>query len=103
MSNLETAERIILGRTATAAAKELHDQGLLMPDLPENAVTSVNGSKVWRENDTLWVYAKPGEIGMPVTPDIQATYTPATARQQAYILLAAANHAETEKLGEQST
>ena len=35
MSNLEKAELLILGRTATAAARALEAAGLLAPDLPE--------------------------------------------------------------------
>ncbi|APQ42591.1 hypothetical protein phi16_gp088 [Corynebacterium phage phi16] len=35
MSNQERAAEMILGRTATDAAQELHKAGLLMPDLPE--------------------------------------------------------------------
>lgn len=33
MSNLEKAEQLILGRTATDAAKALYEAGLLAPDL----------------------------------------------------------------------
>lgn len=35
MNNQQRATEIILGRTAPDAAQELHDAGLLMPDLPD--------------------------------------------------------------------
>ena len=88
MSNLETAERIILGRTATAAAKELHDQGLLMPDLPEP-----NPYGELAEFGDEKVIAARGTSKVRIYID-DARMSSESARELALMLLAAANYAE---------
>lgn len=81
---------------AEAGAVLLADAGLLAPDLPEPApLTAANGNPVWRADNTLIVTRYPdGEIGMMITPEQEARYTPQAARDQAALLLAAANYAE---------
>lgn len=72
----------------------LLDAGLLAPDLPE-PLTAANGNPVWRADKTLMVTRYPdGEIAMLLNPKQEARYTPETARTQAALLLAAANHTE---------
>ena len=90
MSNLETVERIILGRTATAAAKELHDQGLLMPDLPEPKLYGELAEFGDEE-----VFAACGTSKVRIYID-DARMSSESARELALMLLAAANYAETE-------
>ena len=108
MSNLETVERIILGRTATAAAKELHDQGLLMPDLPEPYPYS-GEVPCWYEGSfragisSAFGGRKPNVTFASLEPGGVVHMDSESARELALMLLAAANYAETEKLGEQST
>ena len=80
--------------TAQNCAADLADAGLLAPDLPE-PLTAANGNPVWRADSTLMVTRYPdGEIGMMITPEQEARYTPQAARTQAALLLAAANHGE---------
>ena len=79
---------------AETAADMLADAGLLAPDAPE-PLTAANGNPVWRADGTLMVTRYPdGEIAMLLNPKQEARYTPETARAQAALLLAAANHAE---------
>lgn len=95
MSTLETAERIILGRTATAAAKELHDQGLLMPDLPRGKPIFTPDVLEWEtpRDSVVWT-APSGRIMIQrVEP---GELTPDEARKFALSILAAANYAESE-------
>lgn len=76
------------------AARELQDAGLLAPDAPA-PLTAANGNPVWRADNTLMVARYPdGEIGMMITPEQEARYTPQAARDQAALLLAAANYTE---------
>ena len=88
-------ERIILGRTATAAAKELKRQGLLMPDLPD----PLPGRSGLFEADAPFfgvrhVQATGNQI---VIYGNKITHAPiAQARTLALAILAACNHAETE-------
>ena len=66
-------------------------------DLPEQ-LTATNGNPVWRADNTLMVTRYPdGEIAMMLNPKQEARYTPQTARAQAALLLAAANHKEAEQ------
>lgn len=75
-------------------AGDLDHAGLLAPDTPE-PLTAANGNPVWRADGTLMVTRYPdGEIAMLLNPEQEARYTPETARQQAALLLAAANHTE---------
>lgn len=79
---------------AETAADMLADAGLLAPDLPE-PLTAANGNPVWRADKAIMVTRYPdGEIAMLLNPKQEARYTPETARTQAALLLAAANHAE---------
>lgn len=101
----ETAVRIrdtyrdhIKGEEAYAysedAARELQDADLLAPELPEPLIAA-NGNPVWRADGTLMVTRYPdGEIGMMISWEQEARYTTQTAREQAALLLAAANHTE---------
>ena len=76
------------------AARELQDAGLLAPDAPE-PLTAANGNPVWRADGTLMVTRYPdGEIAMLLGTGQEARYTPQAAREQAALLLAAANAAE---------
>lgn len=77
-------------------AQDLADAGLLAPDLPE-PLTAANWNPVWRADNTLMVTRYPdGEIAMLLNPKQEARYTPQTARTQAALLLAAANHTEVQ-------
>lgn len=81
-------------RVPTDAAQALADRGLLAPDAPE-PLTAANGNPVWRADQTLMVTRYPdGEISMLLNPKQEARYTLQTARTQAALLLAAANHKE---------
>ena len=81
-------------RLAEHTARWLQDDGLLAPDAPV-PLTAANGNPVWRADNTLMVTRYPdGEIGMMISWEQEARYTPETAREQAALLLAAANHAE---------
>lgn len=61
-------------------------------------LTAANGNPVWRADGTLMVTRYPdGEIGMMISREQEARYTPQAAREQAALLLAAANHAEEGK------
>lgn len=76
--------------------RALRDAGLLAPDLPEPTVTSANNNPVWRRVP-LWTWANSGKIGLVIDLEHHAAFTPDTARQQACVLLAAANYAEKER------
>lgn len=81
-------------RAAEEAARRLQDAGLLAPDAPA-PLTAANGNPVWRADNTLMVTRYPdGEIGMMISREQEARYTPQTARDQAALLLAAANYTE---------
>lgn len=96
-------ERTVLGRqtaapsTALAITQALADAGLLAPDLPEHDVISANGTPVWRADRTLMTTAVENKVNMWIPEVIEIVYTPDEARQQAHMLLAAANHAEQER------
>lgn len=98
MSNREKAVQVIRRQTlisdlATAkdVARRLDQAGLLAPDAPV-PLTAANGNPVWRADNTLMVTRYPdGEIGMMISWEQEARYTPQTARDQAALLLAAAN------------
>lgn len=77
-----------------AIAVRLATAGLLAPDAPA-PLTAANGNPVWRADNTLMVTRYPdGEIGMMISWEQEARYTPQTARDQAALLLAAANYTE---------
>lgn len=81
-------------REPECIAQDLADAGLLAPDLPE-PLTAANGNPVWRADQTLMVARYPdGEIGMMISWEQEARYTPQTARDQAALLLAAADYSE---------
>ena len=100
MNNIELTTKIVHHMTgdlqrARHVAEELADAGLLAPDLPA-PLTAANGNPVWRADNTLIVARYPdGEIGMMISREQEARYTPQTARTQAALLLAAAEE-ETE-------
>lgn len=69
---------------------------LLAPDLPEPDMTSANGTPVWRSDRclTTTVVRESNPVRMWI-PDVgEIAYSPEDARQQAHMLLVAANHAE---------
>lgn len=75
-------------------AGDLAAAGLLAPDAPA-PLTAANGNPVWRADNTLMVTRYPdGEIRMLLNPEQEARYTPQAAREQAALLLAAANHTQ---------
>lgn len=77
-----------------AIAERLADAGLLAQDAPV-PLTAANGNPVWRADNTLMVTRYPdGEIGMMISWEQEARYTPQAARDQAALLLAAANYTE---------
>lgn len=81
---------------ALSAVRALDRAGLLAPDLPEPDVTSANGTPVWRSDRCLMttVIREHNQVRMWI-PDVgEIAYSPQDARKQAYMLLAAANHAE---------
>lgn len=104
MSNREKAIQVIRRQTlisdlATAkdVARRLDQAGLITPDAPV-PLTAANGNPVWRADNTLMVTRYPdGEIGMMISWEQEARYTPQTARDQAALLLAAANYSEEGK------
>lgn len=75
----------------------LSKAGLLTPDLPEHDVISANGTPVWRADRTLMTTAVENKVNMWIPEVMEIVYTPDEARQQAHMLLAAANHAEQER------
>lgn len=80
-------------------AQDLADAGLLAPNLPEPDGTSANGTPVWRSDRCLMttVIRESNQVRMWI-PDVgELAYSPHDARQQAYMLLAAANYAEQTK------
>lgn len=100
MSTIDRAADVIRAhgfdpcREPECIAQDLADAGLLAPDLPA-PLTAANGNPVWRADDTLMVTRYPdGEIRMLLNPEQEACYTPQAARDQAALLLAAANHSE---------
>lgn len=83
---------------ADVAAAKLAEAGLLAADLPEPDGTSANGTPVWRSDRCLMttVVRESNPVRMWI-PDVgELAYSPHDARQQAHMLLAAANHAEQE-------
>lgn len=84
---------------ADVAAAKLAEHRLLAPDLPEPDMTSANGTPVWRLDKCLMTTAlkRVRQVRMWI-PDVgEIAYSPQDARKQAYMLLAAANHAEQAK------
>lgn len=78
-------------------ASDLADAGRLAPDAPA-PLTAANGNPVWRADNTLIVARYPdGEIGMMISREQEARYTPQAARDQAALLLAAANYSQEGK------
>lgn len=68
-------------------------------DLPEPDMTSANGTPVWRSDRCLMttVVRESSPVRMWIFDVGEVAYSPHDARQQAYMLLAAATHAEQEK------
>ena len=104
MRNVDEASQIIaeaVGDTmlTDVAAKALADAGLLMPDLPEPVEKFTTGDASWTLVGKAAVDSWHDDGGPVVALRAgRGRYlTPAEARQLAYILLAAANHAEGEK------
>lgn len=100
MSTIDRAADVIRAhgfdpcREPQCIAQDLADAGLLAPDLPE-PLTAANGNPVWRADKTLMVARYPdGEVGMMLSWEQEVRYTPQAARDQAALLLAAANHSE---------
>lgn len=81
-------------REPECIAQDLADAGFITPDAPA-PLTAANGNPVWRADNTLMVARYPdGEIGMMISWEQEACYTPQAAREQAALLLAAANYSE---------
>lgn len=81
-------------REPECIAQDLADEGLLAPDAPA-PLTAANGNPVWHADNTLMVARFPdGEIGMMISWEKEVRYTPQAAREQAALLLAAANYTE---------
>ena len=81
---------------ALYAVRALDRAGLLAPDTPEPDVTSANGTPVWGADRCLMatVVRKSRPVRMWIPDVCEIAYSPHDARQQAHMLLAAANHAE---------
>lgn len=81
---------------ALSAVRALDRAGLLAPDTPEPDGTSANGTPVWRSDRCLMTTAirKSNQVRLWIVDVGEVPYSPQDARQQAYMLLAAANHAE---------
>jgi len=100
MSNVERAEQVILGRTATQAAQALADAGLLAPELPERgkAWMDDDAPSIWHttsEADTLAVVLmKDHSLQVEDFNKVFMQITPSAGRGLAAALLAAANYAE---------
>lgn len=103
MSTIDEAAQIIaeaVGDTmlTDVAAKALADADLLMPALPEPDDKCTNGDASWTLTGKATVDSWYDDGG-PVVALMAGRgryLTPAEARQLAYILLAAANHAEEQ-------
>ena len=100
MSNRDRAAEVIRAhgfdpcREPECIAQDLADAGFITPDAPA-PLTAANGNPVWRADNTLIVARYPdGEIGMMISREQEARYTPQAARDQAALLLAAANYSE---------
>lgn len=80
-------------------AQDLADAGLLAPDTPEPDGTSANGTPVWRSDRCLMTTAirESNQVRMWIVDVGEVRYSPQDARQQAYMLLAAADRAEQTK------
>lgn len=74
-------------------AIDLHNAGLLAPDLPEPSSGS-DGALLWN-NETVWIEDDEVAIYTDLPKSIN-WMTPNEARNLAHALLAAANHAEEE-------
>lgn len=85
--------------TPRELAKQLHQYGLLMPDLPEpeDPGIFVPGGKGWLPcgpvGPSVWTAPNSLIMVQRVEP---GDFTPAQARELALALLAAANHAEAQ-------
>ena len=84
------------GYTSAQTAELLNKFDLLAPQSPEPDGISANETPVWRADRRLMTTVV--EESRPVRmwiPDVcEISYSPHDARQQAHMLLAAANHAE---------
>lgn len=81
---------------ALYAVLALDRAGLLAPDTPEPDGISANETPVWRSDRCLMITVVEGSRPVRMwIPDVcEISYSPHDARQQAHMLLAAANHAE---------
>lgn len=68
-------------------------------DTPEPGGASANGTPVWRSDRCLMttVIREANQVRMWIVDVGEVPYSPQDARQQAYMLLAAANQAEQAK------
>lgn len=86
--------------TPRELVKQLHQYGLLAPDLPEPGERFTNGDASWAITGKAAVDSWHDDGGPVVKLCVAGRYLiPAEARQLAYILLAAANHAEEQAGG----
>lgn len=76
--------------------RALDRAGLLAPDTPEPDGISANETPVWRADRCLMatVVRKSRPVRMWIPDVCEISYSPHDARQQAHMLLAAANRAE---------
>lgn len=84
---------------ADVAAAKLAEAGLLAPNLPESDGTSINGTPVWRADKCLMTTAtrEHNQVRLWLLDMGGVQYSPQDARQQACMLLAAANYTEQTK------
>ncbi|HAF72532.1 MAG TPA: hypothetical protein DCL06_06255 [Corynebacterium variabile] len=76
-------------------AQELATQGLIAPDLPSPDARTASGGHRWLTDELPVINAAGGRVGVLYpTVGMEHGITPGKAREWAYILLAAANHAE---------
>lgn len=84
---------------ALYAVRALDRAGLLAPGTPETDGISANETPVWRSDRCLMTTvvreSRPVRMWIPNVGEL--AYSPQDARQQAHMLLAAANHTEQEQ------
>lgn len=98
MTNQDRAEEIILGRLAADAAQELHEAGLLMPDLPKPDLKGGWKTEVIGGGKGFFAVRTPGVVEFVSSAGVYSN-TSDMIRREALRMLAAANLAEKSTNG----